>query len=215
MIPERRFFWMEHTVEDGSVNLLARWRAGDQRAANELVERYTERLIALARREMSAHLSRRLDPEDVVQSVYRSFFVAARAGRFSLERSGDLWRLLLTITLHKVRQQFRHHTAEKRAVQREQFLTNADDGVGLVQLLAGSEPSPEEPAVLTDLLERLLRAYEPRQQRMIELRLQGYLLEEIAAEANCCRHTVLRTLDRFKADLERECSWATDRAVSE
>jgi len=198
-------------VEDGSVNLLARWRAGDQQAANELFERYAERLVALARRELSAHLSRRVDPEDVVQSVYRSFFVAARAGRFSLERSGDLWRLLLTITIHKVRQQFRHHTAEKRTVQREQFSSDADDGMGLVHLLAGSEPSPEEPAALADLLERLLRAYEPRQRRMIELRLQGYLLDEIAAEANCCRHTVLRTLDRFKADLECQCSLETDR----
>ena len=35
-----------------------------------------------------------------MQSAYRSFFVGVREGRYALERGGDLWRLLVALTLH-------------------------------------------------------------------------------------------------------------------
>ena len=73
-----------------SAALLARWRDGDQQAAAELVQRFTGRLLALARGQLSDKLARRVDPEDVVQSAYRSFFAGARADRYVLQRSGDL-----------------------------------------------------------------------------------------------------------------------------
>src|SRR5438552_1040222 len=100
--------------------LVERLRAGDQRAPEELFNRYLERLLSLARSRLSAKLSRRIDPEDVVQSAYRSFFVRACAGEYRLERSGDLWRLLVTIVLNKLRGQVEHHTAGKRALDLEQ-----------------------------------------------------------------------------------------------
>ena len=62
-------------TSDSSVELTDRWREGDQQAANLLFRRYSERLIALVRCHLSEKLARRLDPEDVVQSAYRSFFV--------------------------------------------------------------------------------------------------------------------------------------------
>src|SRR5262245_51649542 len=37
------------TLDDASVNLVARWRQGDQQAAQQLFERYVGQLIALAR----------------------------------------------------------------------------------------------------------------------------------------------------------------------
>jgi hypothetical protein len=58
---------------------------------------YANRLIALARSRLSSKLAGRIDPEDVVQSVYRSFFAEARAGRYHLDRGGDLWRLLVAM----------------------------------------------------------------------------------------------------------------------
>src|SRR5262249_40685711 len=88
--------------DDDSAALVKRWTEGDERAAAELVNRYTGRLLALARSHLSAKLAARLDPEDVVQSAYRSFFADARDDRFVLKRSGDLWRLLAAITLHKL-----------------------------------------------------------------------------------------------------------------
>src|SRR6202022_1988105 len=102
-----------------SGNLVARWRAGDQQAAAELFQRYADRLIALARSRLSARLARTVDPEDVVHSAYRSFFADPRAGRYDLERGGDLWRLLVAITLHKLYHQVDRSKAAKRNVDRE------------------------------------------------------------------------------------------------
>src|SRR6516165_3386835 len=96
--------------------LLARWQNGDQAAATELFRRYAARLIALAKSRLSARLSNRVDPEDVVQSVYRSFFAESRDGRYQLERGGDLWQLLVTITLHKLANQANRLETGKRAV---------------------------------------------------------------------------------------------------
>ncbi|MGE3809084.1 MAG: ECF-type sigma factor [Gemmataceae bacterium] len=84
---------------DSPVDLVARWQQGDQQAAEELFCRYAEQIAALASRRLSDQMARRIDPEDIVQSVYRSFFVSAREGRYELQHGGDLWRLLVSITL--------------------------------------------------------------------------------------------------------------------
>ncbi len=89
-------------VGDESIELLSRVRQGDEQAASDLFDRYVERLIKLARSRLSAKLQRRVDPEDVVQSAYRSFFSHAQDGRYQLHKSGDLWRLLAAITVNKV-----------------------------------------------------------------------------------------------------------------
>src|SRR5262245_6916154 len=70
-------------VDDASGNLVARWQAGDQQAARELFHRYTDRLIALVRSRLTSQVGQRVDPEDVVQSAYRSFFAGAGDGQFS------------------------------------------------------------------------------------------------------------------------------------
>ena len=60
-----------------SLILLERFRSGDELAAEALFSRYFERLTSLARTRLSSSLKRRTDPEDIVQSVYRSFFIGA------------------------------------------------------------------------------------------------------------------------------------------
>lgn len=189
-------------MDDPSANLLARWRAGDQQAATELFQRYAERLVALAQSRLPAKLAGRVDAEDIVQSVYRSFFIAARNGRYVLQRSGDLWRLLLAITLHKVHHQVRHHVAGKRAIGLEQVV--GKDGVTDPPIEALAQgPSPAEAAALADLLEQAFDGIDPLQRRMIELRLQGCRLDEIAADTGRCVHTVLRAVQRFRRKLEQ------------
>src|SRR5262245_34099594 len=115
---------------DGADKLLDRWRAGDQQAAAELFRRYADRLIALARSRLSRKLAQRVDPEDVVQSAYRSFFADTRAGRYALERGGDLWQLLVAITLHKLQLQVKKNNRQKRAVEREQNFGTEDSLLG-------------------------------------------------------------------------------------
>jgi RNA polymerase sigma-70 factor (ECF subfamily) len=186
-------------VDDATIHLLEQWRAGDQEAAGELFRRYANRLIALARSRLSPRLAQRIDPEDVVQSAYRSFFIGARNGQYDLERGGDLWRLLVAITLHKLHDQAKHHRAGKRDLHAESANGTA----------TAREPSPVEALTLVDQLEQVMRRLEPKQRHMLELRLQGYTFEEIAAEVRLSRRTVCRTLERVKQWLE---VWPDDSA---
>ena len=186
-----------------SAELMARWRDGDQQAADALFERYAERLLALVRTRLSGQLARRLDAEDVVQSAYRSFFIGARDGRFVLAQSGDLWRLMVGITLHKLHRQVQHHRAGKRALGREDDLQAIG---GLSAFDAGTlarDPSPAEAAALTDELEQLMRGLDLHQRRIFELRLQGHTLEEIATDTRHSSRTVRRRLDQIKQYLEQ------------
>jgi hypothetical protein len=90
---------------------------------------------------LSNKVSSRIDAEDVVQSAYRSFFASIQDGRYTLDRGGDVWQLLVAITLHKLHDQVRWHMADKRAVGSEDSLLG-------IQPALGREPSPEEALVL-------------------------------------------------------------------
>jgi RNA polymerase sigma-70 factor (ECF subfamily) len=190
-------------ADETSRNLMLRVQAGDQQAAGELFRRYADRLTALARSRLSVQLAARVDPEDVVQSVYRSFFSGARQGDYQLERGGDLWRLLVAITLHKVQNQVIHHTAAKRSVRVERSCSSDDTLLGNSAPFLARDPSPLAAVALVDEVEQLMRQLEPHQRCILELRLQGYNLYEIAAQTERSLSTVCRVLDRVKQLLEQ------------
>lgn len=173
-----------------SEQLFLRCREGDEDAAREVFERYLVRLTSLARSRLASRLARRTDPEDIVLSAYRSFFLGARDGRFTLQRSGDLWRLLASITMHKLHRQVKRHTAESRNVQRENPESSEFD--------FSQEPTAEVAVTLADELEAILRPLDPFLRRVLELRLQGQSLEEIAAITLRSERTVRRCLAELR-----------------
>ena len=178
-----------------SLVLLERFREGDDLAAEALFSRYFERLTSLARSRLSVRLASRTDPEDIVMSVYRSFFVGARTGRFTLSRGGDLWRLLASITKHKLLRQARHHGAERRSVDVETQLDPDDDGRFPGRRL---DPGPEDAVALADELEWVLAQFDPFVRRVLELRLQGAQLAEIARDTARSERTVRRVLGQVR-----------------
>src|SRR5262249_11157232 len=92
-------------------DLAGRLQDGDDRAARELFARYAHRLAVLAERHLSDNLAARVDGEDVVQSVFRTFFRRCARGEFQIDSSAQLWRLLVKITVRKARAKARQHTA--------------------------------------------------------------------------------------------------------
>lgn len=183
--------------------LLARWQEGDQEAARELFYRYSERLIALVRTRLSDKVAARLDPEDVVQSVYRSFFSNARDNRYVLERSGDLWRLLVAMALRKVVSQVRHENAERRSVKREEVVPDAGDEFGRFTEVMGREPSPADASAVLDELEELMRGLDPVARRILEMRLQGYRTQEIALEVRRSDRMVRLSMEDVRRSLKQ------------
>lgn len=185
-----------------SVVLFQRFIDGDEEAAEEVFHRYVQRLTQLARSRLSARLSARLDPDDVVMSAYRSFFVGARRGRFLIERGGDLWRVLVEITLHKLYRQVTHHSAQRRSVRREVSSVADADGIPTIS----KEPTPEIVAAATDELERILLELPPLARTALEMRLQGEDLQEIASALKRNERTVRRLLEQAKDTMLRRQS---------
>ena len=151
-------------------------------------------------------MSSRLDPEDVVQSACRSFFAGARDGRFDLQRGGDLWRLLVAITLHKLHHQIRRNRASKRAVERERGFGSEDSLFAGQAALLAQGPSPAEAAALTDELGQLMGRLKPLHRRVLELRLQSYTIEEIAADTERSERRVYCVLEEVKEELKQRQS---------
>src|SRR5437870_4242727 len=104
---------------DPIAELLRRCRSGDEQAARELFVQYARRLTRIAEQHLSRKLAGREDGEDVVQSVFRTFFRRSAGGEFHINSSDQLWGLLVQITLRKVRSRGRRHTADKRNVAAE------------------------------------------------------------------------------------------------
>ena len=97
--------------------LITKLQAGDESAAVAILERYTGRLIGLARKRLGPGIRSKLDPDDVLQSVYRSFFLRHRKGKFQLKDWDNLWSLLATITLRKCGHRIEWFYADRRDIR--------------------------------------------------------------------------------------------------
>jgi RNA polymerase sigma-70 factor (ECF subfamily) len=150
---------------------------------------------------LSAKLRRRVDPEDVVQSAFRSFFRRAEDGDYHFADSGDLWRLLTVITLNKLRRKAEYHSAGKRDFGAERDMAKDDPDAPRFEAAARG-PSPEAELEAAEEIEITTQGLTPEYKRLIELRLQGYNLDEIATEIDCSERTVRRVLERFRQTLE-------------
>src|SRR4051812_33906158 len=95
--------------------LLARVRQGDQAAAAAVFDLYKRRLLGLARSHLDARLRGKVDPEDVVQSVFRSYFRRQTDGRFDVQDWDQLWSLLAMITVRKCTNAKVFFTRQKRS----------------------------------------------------------------------------------------------------
>src|SRR4051812_17689756 len=92
----------------------------DNEAARRIWECYVHRLLALAGQDLQRSMQTRIGAEDVVQSAFGSYF--RRRADYELTGRDELWSLLVTITLNKVRNANRYHIRQKRDVRRTQSL---------------------------------------------------------------------------------------------
>src|SRR5689334_17158468 len=87
--------------------------------AGDAFDRFTRRLVGLARRQLGDLLRHKVDPEDVVQSVYKSFLLRYGAEMLAGQDEEGLWALLARITLRKCADRARYHRAGRRDSARE------------------------------------------------------------------------------------------------
>jgi RNA polymerase sigma-70 factor (ECF subfamily) len=193
---QRRPMPTESALSDAS--LLRRFRSGEQDAATTLYRRYARRLHALATRQTGTDLAARFDPEDVVQSVFRTFFRRAAAGFYQVPAGDELWGLLLVLALHKVRDLAVFHRAKKRDVAKTWQVDESDE--------ENQRLSVDDRVAFQSLklvIEEVIRDLPAPNRKIIELRIEGHEVAEIAGETERSKRTVERTLQIFREKLRQ------------
>jgi len=183
---------------DGSVTHWVRClREGNEKAAQLLWERYFEQLVWLVRPKLVGLSQTAADAEDVALSAFGSFCQAIRVGRFpDINDREDLWKSLVLITSQKSISHRRHMTRSRRGGE------NLDSGTVLLEELegmVGSEPTPEQAAIVVDECRRLLRILDQEDpageiRNVAIWKLEGFTNAEIAEKLGCTERTVTNHL---------------------
>jgi DNA-directed RNA polymerase specialized sigma24 family protein len=177
---------------DGSVTTWIRAiSSGDDDVAQNLWERYFQRMVELARNKLRAASSRAADEEDVALSAFHSFCQAAADHRFPrLANRDDLWQVLVMLTARKALDQRKYDLRKKRSDTSTKPLDDA-----ALESIIGADPDPAFAAMVADEFRHLLDRLDDAELRQIALRkLEGSTNEEIAVELNCTVRTVGRRL---------------------
>lgn len=185
--------------------LMDRLRSGEDEAARVVFVRFAARLAGLARRHLDNRLAVKLDPEDVVQSAYKSFFIRQREGELEVGTWDGLWGILTVIALRKCADRAEYYRAAKRDVTRETVRDGAaDDPPALPDLALDREPRPEEAAVLAETVEGLFRQLaDPDERAILELSLQGHTATQISERLNRAERSVRRIREQIRKRIER------------
>jgi RNA polymerase sigma-70 factor (ECF subfamily) len=181
-----------HSEDPTDASLLRRFRAGEPEAAGQLYDRYATRILALASSSLGRDLVSRLDAEDVLQSVFRTFFRRAGRGEYDLPDGNDMWKLLLVIGLNKIRAKGAHHRADMRDVRATATGPAAESALGAVR--AADETALTE---LKLTIDEILGTFPDSQRAIIELRMEGEKVEEIARKTGRSKRTVERAIHEF------------------
>ncbi len=171
-------------------DLMARLRARDDVAAAAIFNRFARRLIGLARARLDGRLRQKVDPDDVLQSVFRSFFLRHAEGQFTLQSWDSLWSLLTVITVRKCGAWADHFRAAGRDVGREVATSPAGDEAGAGWQALARDPTPSEVLALTELVELLMGGLDEGERLVASLHLQGYDVAEIVERTGRPQRTV-------------------------
>lgn len=193
------------SFEPAFAELMTRLRGGDPEAAEVVFRRFAVRLIGLARVNLDSRLQQKLDPEDVVQSAFKSFFVRHADGQYELDDWDSLWSLLTVVTLRKCGHRCRHFRAMQRDVRREEAGgTEPDEGP--VWAAICREPTPQEAFEFAEVVEGLFRGLGETDRLILQSTLQGSTPQQVSQEAGVSGRTVYRLLERIKGRLLRQIS---------
>jgi RNA polymerase sigma-70 factor (ECF subfamily) len=182
--------------------LLDQLRNRDAEAARAVFERFQQRLNQVARQRLDPRLQAKLDPEDIVQSVFRTVFTRLADGQFVLEDWDNLYGLLYRITVRKCGKWYDYFHAQGRDVNQQVALAAPSGESAPGQEPAGRGQAPSEVAILAETVEQVLRGMGQREQQVVLLSLQGLRASEVSRELRCTETKVYRVLKEVRRRLE-------------
>jgi len=184
---ERPDDWIDLTDR----SLLRRFRDGQGDAATALYLRYAQRLQRLADSQTDPRIALQVDPEGIVQSVFRTFFRRVSDGHYDVIASDELWKLFLVIALNKIRNTAAHHRAAKR---NPIGVASLDENM----LATVGEQDQQALVALRLTIQEILQEVPEAQRRIVLLRIEGFEVQEIADQVGRSKRSVERLLQEFR-----------------
>ncbi len=157
---------------------------GDEAAANDLWNRYFQKLVRHLRVRIDRRCRQVTDEEDIALSAMDLLFRGISDGKFpDLSDRDSLWNLLLTLAERRATRHFHRATAQKRGagrvVHEGALEASRFGGQGITQFADGG-PSPEFAAIVSEEIEYRLRLLnDPLLQQIALLEMEGYGPTEI------------------------------------
>lgn len=195
-------------------SMLQRLKSGDESAASEILERYESQVRLVVRRFLPRVLRSRFDSQDIMQSVWRSFFLKLRTGQppsspdqpgggdggQEFQNAGQLFEFLSRMARNKVIDQYRRETSQKADVHRQRAL-HGDKGENLDP--PSSCESPAEVAEAADELSHWRSLIPADRQELIDMKADGMSTREIGVKLGISERTVQRVLEDLRQRVER------------
>ncbi len=199
-----------------NTNNVSHWidlvKGGDSAAANRIWHHYFDRLVRSVRGRLAGHNRAVSDEEDIVLSVFDSFYAAAEQGRFpDLADRDDLWRLLLRMSARKVIDKRRHDRRQRRGGDVEVLSLDGDEKT-IIEAI-GQEPSPEMVLTMQESMEQFFSHLGVGHLRDLAVaKLEGYSNAELARQFACSERTIERRLHLIREKCQQELIEADERS---
>ena len=168
--------------------LIERIRDGDEEAATLLYDRYARRLFGLVKSRLGPKLASATEPQDIVQSVFKSVFRGMQSGHYDAPPGQTLWNLIAVIAIHKLKKKASHHFAQRRDANRNLSLDQHE------MLIAGEASVESFQAFVRETLEAL----RPLDRKVLSMRIEGHEISEIAEKIDRSQRTVERSLHKSR-----------------
>ena len=181
-------------------------KTGDSNAARQIWQHYFDRLVRSVRGRLFGQNRAVSDEEDIVLSVFDSFYHAAENGRFpDLSDRDDLWKLLLRMSARKVIDKRRKDQRQRRgggiAIH---SLDQSADGENVIEAI-GDEPSPEMVLMMEESVAEFFSHLGVGQLRdLAGAKLEGYSNAELAQRFDCSERTIERRLHLIREKCQQE-----------
>lgn len=192
-------------------SMLNRLKSGDESAASEILDRYESQVRLVVRRFLPRVLRSRFDSQDIMQSVWRSFFQKVREEQSAnpaavdkpvqeFQDSAQLFAFLSRMARNKVIDQYRRETSQKSDVHRQRTMYG-ESGEDLDP--PAPDESPAEVAEAADEYSHWRSLVPEDRQELIDMKADGLSTREIGVKLGISERTVQRVLEDLRQRVER------------
>lgn len=189
-----------------SMILIRRAQAGDKDAFNDLLKRYSGRVLQIVRMRLGPGLRAKLESQDILQDAFTRAF--HDFDHFELQREGAFLHWLSELVRHSICDRYDHFKAEKRSAAMETPLDRpADDSKPGLEP-RGGDPSPSRILAGQEELEKLTRALdrlsEEHRDVIVSRDIEDLSFAEIGALLSRSEDAARMLYSRAKAKLAME-----------